>query len=304
MKIFLVFNPVSGRGRGLQLAEALQSRFLADGHVVQCEPSQSSEHARALAAALPRDADVFAVLGGDGTLNAVVNGLTRDIPVLACPAGTANVMARELGLPRAPAACAALLRSMHLTRVDLGLANGRKFFLMCSAGFDADIIHRLAAGRRGPISPLSYLRPGLGALQNYSHPALRVLVGGKPVFEGRGTVIAANLSGYAGLFQIAPARYDDGRFDLVVLPAERSASYVGHLWRLFTGGHLQGRGVLYQRTECLRIESEGGCPVQVDGEPSGMAPCDISLSPQSLRLITPPPLHPATEAVAVPAAGS
>ena len=88
--------------------------------------------------------DLLIVYGGDGTLHQVIPEAVRwQIPVALLPAGTTNVLARELGIPRDPERAMSLVPRGKLRKIHLGQAKGRYFHLMAGIGFDSDVISRM-----------------------------------------------------------------------------------------------------------------------------------------------------------------
>src|SRR5215216_2078953 len=135
----IIRNPEAGGvrydGRLKRCAEILSSGGLA----VEVWPTERPQHATELATLAGSRLVVAA--GGDGTINEVVNGLHRDATLGILPLGTANVLARELGLPlKAEAACERVLRGEE-SRIDVGIATDRegverRFACMAGLSFD------------------------------------------------------------------------------------------------------------------------------------------------------------------------
>jgi len=207
-------NPRSGRGKHrellLALVRSLRSRGLTprlfkDRERLRRWVSDPAhrEHLRCIVGA-----------GGDGTLSDVFNRFPG-IPIAILPLGTENLLARHLGVPRSGEAVARLIAEGSCRRFDLGLMGQRRFALMASAGFDADVIHRLHAVRSGPISHATYLQPILESLRRYEHPPLRVTVDDAPLAREARLAIVVNIPAYAFRLPVArEARGDDGTLDL------------------------------------------------------------------------------------------
>jgi diacylglycerol kinase family enzyme len=230
-------------------------------------------------------------VGGDGTLNDILNALPdpRRIPIAQLGVGTANCLARELDLPRDPTGLAALVMGGALRRIDLATANGRRFFGNASCGFDARLVHRIAASRRGTLGMTAYVRPGLESLRGYREPRLAVRLEDGEVVRG-GLVIASNLRNYGGIFSLSEtAACDSGTLELVVFERAR----IWDLVRLPLAGALgrlqQARGVVYRRVRRATILSEGAepVPVQVDGDARGVTPLELSLEPGAVPIVVP-----------------
>jgi diacylglycerol kinase family enzyme len=147
MHVVLVVNPTatnvtSARSRMVETT-------LAARHDVRVASTTHRDHATELARdAIARGADAVVVLGGDGTLNEVVNALVgTDCVIAVLPGGSTNVFARTLGLPddlrRAARATSDALASGWVHEIGLGSVNGRYFTFHTGVGFDAAIVERV-----------------------------------------------------------------------------------------------------------------------------------------------------------------
>jgi diacylglycerol kinase family enzyme len=138
MQLRLIANPTaSGVSRGL--VESVAHRLAAVGEVERCMTERAG-HAIELAAA--PGADVVVAMGGDGTVNEVVNGLPPGARLAVIPAGASSVFARQLGLPRRPPAAAGVvadaIRFGAMRSLGLGVANGRLFTFSAGMGLEAE----------------------------------------------------------------------------------------------------------------------------------------------------------------------
>jgi diacylglycerol kinase (ATP) len=242
--------------------------------------------------------------GGDGTVSDLVNRFP-DVPLTLLPLGTENLIARHLGIPCDGRAVAEIISRGVTRRIDVGLLNGRRFMLMVSAGFDADVVHRLHARRQGNIRKSNYIQPILETLRSYRYPELRVAFDGEgpPAAEGRsgqgragaspGTVfgrliIVANLPEYALGLPIAEGAADgDGLLDLRVFERPSAFQMVRYLFNVALRRHEGLADVRVSRARRVQIDSDVRVPIQCDGDPAGWTPADISVLPGALTLFVP-----------------
>lgn len=299
MELLVVANPVSGGGRAGRTARALTERF--DGRPVRAELmlTRHAGHAaeRLRGGPLP---DRIVAVGGDGTVNEIVNGLLdRDDraalpPIAVVPTGTANVLARELGLPHDLIRAARLAergRTMPLDVGDARLDDGARRLFVCMAGVGFDgLVTRLVAERRtGTQGFAAYAAPIRRAIREYRPPELRVAIDdGAPIAAG--WLLASLVRNYGGLFTLADgARPGSGRFQVLALGDARRRRLV----RLAVAGLLGGasgvRGVAAGSGRSLRIESaaEGEVDIQVDGDRIGTTPLSIELLAGAIRVVVP-----------------
>ena len=147
MRALLLYNPTATTTSPAVIdviTHALGSRL-----DLEAVPTKRRNHAGFLASGAPDEGfDVVTVLGGDGTVNEVVQGIaTTDVALGIIPGGSTNVLARSLGVPADPIeATTALLRNLaegRVRRVNLGLANDRYFTFHAGYGFDAEVVRRV-----------------------------------------------------------------------------------------------------------------------------------------------------------------
>lgn len=285
----MIANPIAGRGRGARAASELHAGLLEQGLDARLALTTGPGDARRLAAEYGPGVDLVLAVGGDGTLGEVFSGLEVPGPVVGqLPLGTANVLAIDLGLPRDVRGLLDLVRAGHTRPIDVARVGGRASFLMASVGFDALVVERLTARRRGPITKLSYLRPTLAALAHYRPPELRVWLDGARVEGTFGFALASNCVHYAGLVRLSPERVlDDGRFEVFLFEHASALALLGGMARAHLG-LLPGGGVSMRRAAHVRVESTRPCPVQIDGDVGGSTPLDLRVDPLPQRLLVSP----------------
>jgi diacylglycerol kinase (ATP) len=316
--VVVIANPVAGAGLAGRIRARLEEDLRRAGYDVRFVETRAAS-ARAGGAA------AIVAIGGDGTVNEVLNGLRLPggPPLAVVPAGTANVMAKELGIPRdvpgveqlaeavarfvSPAArrperraqpsrteaeraswIVPALAAGSVARVDVGLADGRRFICMAGAGLDARIVRVLDAGRRGPIRMHHYPRWALEALVGYRPPRIGVVVDGHAVADDAGFVIVASSASYGGSFTFAPdARLDDGLLDVVVFRGRGLDDLLRWLAAAWLGRADEDRLCRIVRGREVRLESSKEVDLQVDGDPAGTLPVTIGVQARAVALLVP-----------------
>lgn len=293
MKLVIIANPVSGRGRSYRRLQRLIERWPYGDWQVELVPTQGPEHAAGIARDLrAAGPDMLAVCGGDGTLSEVATGLPDPpFPVLLLPGGTANVMARELGLPLDPVA--ALTAGLHgsVRRVDLGiLTAGRssRFLLFVGAGFDAFVNGRVRPGLKARIGIAAYYLETLRALAAYDFPEFEVRAGGE-TFRASSCLISSASRYGGGLVLIPEAHMADGRLDLLAIRTRRKSDYFRLLAAARFGRVPSFPWIARRRVSAVEISGGRGIPVQADGETAGTLPVSVGLAPASFPLVVPAP---------------
>jgi diacylglycerol kinase (ATP) len=290
--VHLIINPRSGSGlRRSRLAQLRGLLHLTEFHLIEhttTGPGDATDYAASIA----NNAAAVLVWGGDGTVNEVANALAgTDVPILPVPAGTENLLSKELRLARDPRAIVDSLTTGRLVHCDVGEINGRMFLLVVGIGFDGEVIRRLSAARTGHISYLSYFWPIWRTFLEHDFPTIRVTVDGEEVFEGRGLAFIGNISRYAaGLRICSEARFDDGLLDVLVFPCHERHWLLWHAaWTLMRLHPLKG-DVIYRQAKSIQIESPGrAVACQADGEVGPFTPIDVSLPGKQIAVLVPKP---------------
>lgn len=227
--------------------------------------------------------------GGDGTFRDLINRYPG-VRLALFPLGTENLVARLLKVPRNGRIAAEIILANHVTTFDVGKFGDRRFAVMASVGFDADIMHRAHSRRTGHISRWSYLQPISESLRRYSYPAIRVFINQNEQPLTCRQAFLVNFPAYAlGLNMAHEATGNDGFFDLRLL--ERGTAF--QMWRYFFNlvcGRLEKLpDVKSVRATKVRWESDVPVPIQVDGDPAGWTPAEFEIIPAAVEILVPAP---------------
>jgi YegS/Rv2252/BmrU family lipid kinase len=292
VKVLVVVNPIAGGGAAARGAERVVRLLEGRGHAVECfstrNPREAGERVRQRES--EGELDRIVVAGGDGTVNDVLNGLAdpSHVPLAHLAYGTANMLARELGIPRDPDALAALVEGGACRRLDLGRAGARRFLLVASSGFDAMVTQAISRTRRGTLGYPGYARPILHALRRYRAPQLRVSIDGGEPLSGALTIVS-NIRNYGGIFSVADrARPDSGVLDVCVFSGERVADLVRYVFAAASRRVSRLSDVRYRTGRRIVIEALEPTAVQIDGDYRGTTPLTLEVQPSVVPVLTPP----------------
>jgi diacylglycerol kinase (ATP) len=243
--------------------------------------------------------DLIVAAGGDGTINEVLNGI-GDAPegftrarLGVLPLGTANVFARELGMPRCFERSWEILQrgrelAIDLPRVEFlenGIRQTRYFCQLAGAGLDARAIELVDWHHKKQVGPLAYLIAGLRALRG-KKPRITVHADGHSA-SGE-WVLISNGRFYGGAFALLPeANWHDGQLDLGVLPRANWQTLLRHVPGLLLRGTLSAGALLRLRTNRFELTSDAPAGFELDGERVGNLPATFTLGPEKLRVIAP-----------------
>ncbi len=295
---FAVLNPAAGGGRGLRERARIETALTAAGVRARLAVSEHPGHALTLAQAAARAGERrFIAIGGDGTLNEVVNGvLLAEMPpgeatLALLPVGRGDDWARSHRVPHRLETAARLIASGRTILHDVGVAHfrgegGRRYFInVAGVGFDAYVVEQTRATRLGP---LSYLAGLLRGFATYRAPRMRVHADALNLDETLFVTFAALGRYCGGGMHVAPSAVtDDGLLDVVTIEAIGHLELVLNLRRLFDGSLPRYRRVRTARCERVEVATAVRTGVQLDGELVGEAPVTFSVLPRMVRVIVP-----------------
>ena len=285
--VLAIINPVSGRWNVRPVVRQVERELARHGGRLDILVTRGPGQATAFAARRSADADAVLVVGGDGTICEVLNGLTeRPLPMVVLRTGTENLLARELGMPTTPEdVVQTLLRGKELA-CDVGVINGRRFVSVSGAGFDAECVRRLTTTRRGHITYADYFWPIWRTFWSHRFPSLRVEADGEEVFAGRGLALIGVIGRYAvGLHISNHARLDDGLLDLCVVPCASRTALAAQTSRALLRRRIGVGRAVCRQCETIRITSPDQVPIQVDGDVGGSLPAVCSILPRAAKFL-------------------
>jgi diacylglycerol kinase (ATP) len=290
-RVAAIYNPESGGGRYRRefplITGLLESYGLSVEAMQTTEPRQATEFARR---AVESGVDAVCAMGGDGTVNEVINGIAETgVPLILIPVGTVNVLAEELGIPLDPADACRVVRDGSLSWIDVGLADDRYFALMAGIGLDAAIVQALNPTLKKVLHEAAFALQGAATVLRGDFPSIRV-VSPERTAEGCFAVFG-NSANYSGSFGITPmASMRDGLLDVVVLQSLSPLVAAQYWLAALTQSHLRHPKVEFWRTTEARVEVAGGDQqvfVQVDGEVAGTLPLECRIVPGGLKVVVP-----------------
>lgn len=304
LPLFLIVNPESAGGltgrRWPALERLLSQQRIPFEHRLTDGPGDAGVIAR-----LARDRGFRRIVcvGGDGTFNEVVNGLSegeglasQGVAVGFIPSGTGLDLARNLGIPSSMARAAQRLAMAREVLVDLGvvetLHSRRVFVNSAGAGLDAEVALRANRWRKRLPGTIPYVLGLLAALPGYRQRVVRVQAEGveagsrmemtAPVLM----VAMANGRSFAGGMRIAPhAVMTDGLLDTVIIGEMTPLELLVNFPRVYVGKHLSHPKVTSFRARWVSLEADEATRIQTDGEQAGQLPATFRVLPGALRLL-------------------
>ena len=283
----IIGNPKAGRNRGNDHLKRCAEILHSGGLDVEVWPTERPQHATELTSLA--GARLVVAAGGDGTVNEVVNGLKTDATLGILPLGTANVLARELGLPLNPeAACKRVIAGKERL-IDVGVATDRKgrerrFTCMAGMGFDAHVVNEVTPLLKQYLKILAFPLAAFKVYLEGDLPPLHILHGKETHVTQ--FAIVANGQYYGGDFRVAEdAALATGNLEVVLVDRVGRLLRADILTRILARRPLDRSMRSFTARE-LRATSPGAhVPVQLDGEVWGRLPMSFRIEPGALKVV-------------------
>jgi diacylglycerol kinase (ATP) len=292
VKPYVIVNPIAGPIVDLNL----RLKQLRGLNAKEVRVTQSAGEAEILAReAIRAGSDYIIAVGGDGTLNEVINGVAnhrraRQVCVGVVPVGTANDFARSLGLMANIDASIDILRTKTTAAIDLvRMTSGRKrYFVNVSAGgFSGVVNEKLTSEIKSAWGPLAYVRSAAAALPELQayRTALTFDDAEQLVIDVYNVVVANGQFAGGGL-PIAPqANLNDGLLDIVLIPKRPAAEMVLLAAEMLLGKHLCSDSLVFRRAKKISVQSRPGMYFNADGELVGNEPATFQIIPHALDFV-------------------
>jgi diacylglycerol kinase (ATP) len=301
-----VINPTSDHGRTGKLWPQIASEARMRGLEIAERVTQEPGHATSLTRdALLAGEQLIVAVGGDGTVNEVVNGFCDDagVPLVTTARlgvierGTGCDMIRTYAIPKRVRDAVALLSGGRDRRIDLGqasyLAGGeavsRMFVNVGSCGLTGDVARRANSSTKRFGGTASFLYATAAAFASWRNCPFSITIDGAARrMLVANNVICANGRYFGGAIRIAPdAAPDDGLFDVIMIGDVGKVDLALNAHRLYRGTLARHRLVEVTRAARIVVEPERQLPVEIDGEQPGTTPVTFQIVSGALRLVVP-----------------
>lgn len=288
--LHFIYNPVAGGGRAERARRAMAPMLRDVPHAFHETRArgEAADIARRLTAEAPDDTDIIA-MGGDGTLNEVLNGLHDPARVRLglIPCGSGNDFAAAAGIPSDPIMALGVILDGEAKPTDYMECSGVRGINAIGTGIDVDILRRYARMKllRGPAA---YLASLILTVLAYKPRRFSELNGTSTEPHEALIACAANGQSIGGGIPIAPrASIDDGLMDVVIIDGIKKPAIPHAFIRLMQRRVLELKATVFKRQDALTVRAEGPMPIQIDGEIYENLPFDVQLIHGALRFYRP-----------------
>jgi diacylglycerol kinase (ATP) len=296
----VIVNPAAGAGKSGRLWPEIMGHFKGNGLKFDHHITEAPGHATELAKeAAKQGYEMVVAVGGDGTINEIVNGLYASghlgkAALGIVSTGTGSDYVRTVGVSRNyKEACQAFLKP-QIKAVDLGKLEYHKdgkpmerlFVNFAGTGFDAEMVRRITHQYKYMGALLSYLAGALATLVTYRNKEVLLKLDGEESLRKVCTVVMNNgRYGGGGMYTAPMAELDDGLFDIMIVGDISKPDFLASLPRLYKGTHITHRKVTMKRAKEIEITSKKNMALQADGELLGELPARVQVMPAALKII-------------------
>jgi len=303
-KVMFVVNPVSGGGRTRKKWQAVESRLRLQGYNFNVSFTESPLHASQITSeALQMGYNHIVAVGGDGTINEVLNGFYSSLmegknqaALSVLPMGTGSDFARALQLPTQADYVEKLLQKGQAQACDVvrasyigwdGKPSTRFFINVADVGIGSATVARVNKNSKAMGGFLSFLIACLVSVYLFKNPVLTVEVDGKVLYSGKSTLVAVNNGQYfGGGVMIAPrAQIADGLLDVTIVEDLRKSEFLLALPSVYKGKHLNHPKIRLAQGSRVKIHSSEKIYLEVDGESPGIGDVTFEILPGDIKMI-------------------
>lgn len=290
MHVAFIVNPIAGGGRVRHDWPRIEARLNERGANWTAFWTEEQGHATALTReACAAGFDAVVSVGGDGTLNEVVNGAANTgVPVGIIPLGTGADFPRTAGVPTSPLDALDVVLDGDVKYVDLGRVNDRFFCNVAGTGFDATVAERVNRNGKSQSGAIPYVMALVQTLFSYRNTPITITMDG--VTHEVTTLLMAVANGrfFGGGMMICPgADMSDGEFDVCVIGDVGKLKTLFLLPRVFSGSHVEHPEVQVLRGREIHIDGPPHVHIQADGEIIGRLPATFEIKPGALPMLLP-----------------
>ncbi|SDC09113.1 diacylglycerol kinase [Pelagirhabdus alkalitolerans] len=273
----IIYNPTSGREAFKQKLPDILVKFEEAGYVTSAHRTRSKGDATTAATKACEDEfDIVVAVGGDGTINEVVTGISNQSyrPKLGIiPAGTTNDFARALKIPKSFEKAVDVILDNNIHALDVGQVNDCFFVNIAGGGKLTEVSYEVPSKLKTVLGQLAYVMKGVEMLPRFRPIHTRIEYDDE-VFEGEIMLfLIANSNSVGGFEKLAQnAKMNDGLFDLFVLKKTNMAEFARVITAALRGQHVNDPNILHVQARDIKVVTDEKMQLNIDGEYGGVLP--------------------------------
>ena len=291
-KARIIYNPKAGRETfKRELSVVLEKLEIAGYETSAHATTREGDAKEAALQAVERKFDLIIAVGGDGTINEVVNGIAEQPyrpQVGIIPAGTTNDFARALDIPRDVKAAVQIIIDAHSMHIDIGRVDEQYFINIAGGGELTELTYEVPSGLKTVLGRLAYFVKGIEMIPFLKPTRTKIEYDGTVIDEDIMIFLLANTNSVGGFEKLAPeARLDDGYFDLFIIRKINLAELIHIATLALRGAHLENKNVIYAQAKHVIVTPDDKMQLNIDGEYGGMLPGEFMNLKQHIEFIVP-----------------
>lgn len=292
-KIKIIANPKSGKEQAVNKINALINLMSSDGYKIDLRFTSKRGDAM-LFAEEDEGEDLIISVGGDGTLNEVVNGIyksNRDTPLAIFQAGTVNDFANVLKIPSNVRSFYEMIKKKNIQKVDLGMAGDRVFANVAAGGMFTNIAYQVTEDKKTLLGRMAYYIEGVKEFAKLGNPDANIIkadINCKELSAKEDVLmfVIANSASVGGFKYLAPdAEVFDGYLDVLIVKELEMYDIPILLPSILNGSHTGHDKVIYLKTKEITIDANKDVAIDVDGEKAGSLPMTFKILEEALNLV-------------------
>lgn len=296
MKIYIIYNPAAGSAHRFNRLSRLEKRLRElNNEVVTLPTHRPGDGKHNTRQALAEGAEVVVAVGGDGTLNEVIQVLAgTPVPLVAYPAGTTNVWCKQIRMPLNPRKAASVILNGTKQTVDLGKLGDRYFLVMAGIGFDGEIVRAINTDVKKRIGKLAYIFAAIPLIKikqfNFSIKFNPGSADEHNLNFSSAMLVVQNAQRYATVNLAPTAKVCDGKMELVVFNTSNMWEKLARVLSVASGNAGKDKKIERFSLRKAVIRSETPVAAQVDGDLYGIIdsqPLEITCEPGALNVLVP-----------------
>ncbi len=288
----IIYNPTAGKETFKNQLSDVLSRFEKSGYITSTHATTGPNDATYAARfACEENFDLLVAVGGDGTVNEVINGLAEsdERPALGIiPMGTVNDFTSALNIPNDLDQAVDIILNGKTTKVDLGSMNGKFFMNIAGGGKITEVSYEAPSKLKAVIGSLAYYIKGIELIPQMRSINLRIEHDDE-LFEGEVMLFLIGLTNSIGGFDklVPDAKLNDGYFTLLILEDVNLAEFAHILTMATRGEHLKHPKIHYFKARDVKVTSYEEVQLNLDGEFGGVLPAHFQNRREFLKVRVP-----------------
>ncbi len=292
--IDIICNPSSGKQKFQENIKDIKKMLQNSGINVQIFYTEKKYDAKNFTIeSCKGSTDLIISVGGDGTLNEVINGLMaseRQVPLAIYPTGTVNDFATYFQISTKVQNFFEMIQKQQEKLVDVGKANDHFFINVAAGGAITEVAHKASSESKTILGRMAYILEGAKDFpkQIFRPATVRLTIDGE-VKEKEILFLLVSNTRYVGGFKqlMNRAKTDDGKLDLLMVEKIPIPEFINIFVKAINGSHLNHPKVYYRNLETLEIEADPAMEMDIDGEYLGKTPVKISVHKKAVTILIP-----------------